>query len=177
MFELHPNFVMKSSNPTPQAALRKVSELHSLEQRLRSAAHRARHAGFTARAASYHRQILAVRDERQRWSLFLKTPSAPIPTPHLITALVTVAVPLVDVFIAGGVAAKRLARVVFTIGLVVCAVIVGTSPPSLWNSSSSQIETPRHWVTNIARDELARKNASPAVPSHSVSGHGLWPAS
>lgn len=149
---------MKQRSRCEQAVSQKMNELHALEERLSAASARAAESGYTKRASSYSRQIDAVRRERERWSLLLQNPSPPTPAPHLFAAGLAVLLPLVDLFVAGGHAARRLGRVVLSIGIFVAAIVLGTTPPSVWESEYSAMSRPVPWVREIAQKELVRKN-------------------
>lgn len=161
---------MTSQPTTPDFAAQKVSELSALESRLSAAAARALEAGYHSRASSYSRQVSAVRRERERWTLLLQSPPAPTPAPHLLAGALAVLLPLFDLFVAGGMAARRLAKVVLTIGMLVFAVVLGTSPPSAWSCEGSpELAAPVPWTKEIAALELVRKNELRVLPLHSLS--------
>lgn len=140
-----------------QAAVVKINELSSLEQRLRDASMRARSAGFRQRARSYVDQAAAVRRERERWTILASKPTPPAPIPHLFAACLCVVLPMIDLFVAGGHAARRLSRAVFSVGLFVCGVVVSSTSSSAWSCEQGDVSTPEHWVTEFAQRELDRK--------------------
>lgn len=132
-------------------SVNKIHNLTALESRLQAASVRAEQAGYLQRAAAYQQQAAAVRREKERWTLLASTPPAPSAGPHLLASILVILLSLLDLSCVTGHAAKRLARAVLTIGIVVCAIVLGTSPASAWRDAQQSEPVP--WMREFAVKE------------------------
>lgn len=159
------------NTPSRKATQIKVADLSALHVRLSAARNRALSSGSSRRADSYSRQIAAVEEKISRAKLSLRTPSPPAIGAHMAAGLFAIVIPLLEWFIAGGVAVRRLGKLVLVIGLLVCAVVLGTSPASAWTDDADSMNE-QHWVSDIAKVELGRKRGTEVLPVHELIGRG-----